>query len=172
MAAAIFRQLTQFGTQSQRPSIASIDSCGTYPTYVGTSAWPNTIAVLAEHGIEDFKHQARQFRVPDDIRHYDFVIMMDQHNRDTLRKLLEKGKAAGVLTDEEETECLAKCCFLGQFGDHEPMENVLDPSSHGMPVFKQTFEQIQRLLMGVLKHVEDPTGSPMLMAPKEDSDFE
>lgn len=98
--------------------------------------------------------------------------MMDQHNRDTLRKLLEKGKAAGVLTDEEETECLAKCCFLGQFGDDEPAEDVLDPSSHGMLVFKQTFEQIQRLLMGVLKHVEDPTGSPMLKAPEEYSVLE
>ena len=101
--------------------------------------------VAPKYGISDYNHQARQFCVPDGIRNYDFLIMMDRHNRDnvTLRTLLEKGKEAGSLTDDE--------------------ENVPDPSRHGMPVFEERFEQ---------KHIEDPAGSPMLMAPMESSDLE
>ena len=105
--------------------------------------------------------------MPDDIRNHDFIIMMDIHNEATLRMLLEKAKGAGSLTDEEETECLAKCYFIGQFGDHEPAEIVRDPSRYGMPVFRQTFQQIQRLLIGLLKHVEDPVGFPILVASRK-----
>lgn len=149
MAEGVFRNLTNFGTSSQHPLIARIDSCGTGAYHAGDSPDPRTLSVLAANGLKDYRHKARKVRVPEDFAEFDYVIGMDADNVADLKSLGRRSKKV----DADGWE--SKVRLFGEFGGKGTREEVDDPYYGGRDGFEIAYEQVKRCGEGLLKEIEE-----------------
>lgn len=63
-----------------------IDSCGTGHWHLGEPPCDNSIRIAREKGVDISRLRARQFTL-EDIKTFDHIIVMDQSNLDTVRRL-------------------------------------------------------------------------------------
>lgn len=154
MAEGVFRDLTAFGTDSQHPLIAEIDSCGTGAYHAGDKSDPRTMTVLKANGITNYSHKARKVKVPEDFERFDYLLAMDDDNLAGLRDMVKRAKKRGVLSGEE----VQKVHLYGAFGGDVASEEIGDPYYGGKDGFEVAFEQVTRFGKGLLKHIEEGHG--------------
>jgi low molecular weight phosphotyrosine protein phosphatase len=144
MAEGVFQNLA-----SQHPLIARIDSCGTGAYHAGDNPDPRTLSVLAENGIQQYKHKARKVRVPEDFKEFDYVIAMDADNVADLKSVGRRSKKVAVEGWE------GKVRMFGEFGGKSKKEEVGDPYYGGRDGFEIAYEQVKRCGEGLLREIEE-----------------
>ncbi|KAF2765589.1 low molecular weight phosphotyrosine protein phosphatase [Teratosphaeria nubilosa] len=150
MAEGAFRRLTNFGTDTQHPLIADIDSCGTGAYHAGDYSDSRTMSVLEDNGISDYKHKARKVRIPEDFERFDYLLAMDEDNLIDLRDMVKRAKKSGKLSGDE----VEKVHLYGEFGGKSKKEEVGDPYYGGRDGFEIAYEQVERFGRVLLKHIE------------------
>lgn len=158
MAEGVFRHLTHFGTPSQSPLIADIDSCGTGAYHAGDPPDSRTLSVLHEHGLTTYDHAARRVRVPEDFERFDYVIAMDEDNYIDLRDMVESERAKKKTRSALGEDALGKVHLFGEFGGKIAKEEIEDPYYGGRDGFMKAYEQVLRLGKGLLRHIEEEAG--------------
>ncbi|SMO37919.1 low molecular weight protein-tyrosine-phosphatase [Melghirimyces algeriensis] len=83
MAEAVFRhQLQEHGLLDR----VRVDSAGTGDWHIGEFPHQGTRTILSKYAISDEGIQARQIKA-DDLKHFDYVIVMDQQNYRDVKQL-------------------------------------------------------------------------------------
>jgi low molecular weight phosphotyrosine protein phosphatase len=158
MAEGIFRNTTHHhqnsptitSSESSHPLIHKIDSCGTDAYHVGDTPDPRTLAVLKEHHITNYTHQARKFKGASDFKAFDYIFAMDRQNEEDLLEQRERLLKQGKLRDEEMGEVM----LFGVFGVQKA-EEVKDPYYGGRDGFTIAYEQLERFSKGFIKMLEE-----------------
>jgi len=150
MAEGTLRHLSKFGTPSQHPLIANIDSCGTGAYHAGDYSDSRTMSVLEDNGITDYRHKARKIKVPEDFEKFDYILAMDEDNLIDLREMMKRAKKQGRLSGDD----MKKIHLYGEFGGKAKDEEIGDPYYGGRDGFEIAYEQVTRFGKGLLKHIE------------------
>ena len=128
--------------------------------HVGDSPDDRTMSTLEDHGIVDYKHEARKASIPppslplhtadtcppkfhpDDLDTFDFVFAMDKFNLSDLQRL-QRGKP----------DSKAKVMLFGEYSGSGKAEVVMDPYYGGRDGFAKAYEQCKRFARNFLKEV-------------------
>lgn len=157
MSEGVFQHLTHYNPSSssssekKHPLIATIDSCGTGGYHIGAAPDSRTLAVLRSHGLTNYKHRARQVRVPQDFQEFDYLIAMDGSNYSDLQALARRAQKQGTLGPE----AVDKVFLYGEFGGRDAREEIDDPYYGGKDGFETAYEQAERCGKGLLRHIEE-----------------
>jgi low molecular weight phosphotyrosine protein phosphatase len=149
MAEAVFRNLTE---NPPHPLIGLIDSAGTGAYHVGTSPDQRTLKTLADNGITDYIHMARQVRETD-FDDFDYILGMDHENVSNLRFI-----RARILHRRNGDESgLADVRLFGEFGGIKggrKGEEVDDPYYGAKDGFSECYQQMGRFSRAFLTMIE------------------
>jgi len=142
MAEGVFRHLLDEQGMSDR---FRVDSAGTDSWHVGESPDVRSIRTAAAHGVTLGGH-ARQV-LPEDFRHFDYIVAMDRENLARLETLRDGG-------GEE-----ASLYLLREFDPRGgPGAEVPDPYYGGPSGFEDVFQMVERSCRGLLDHIRDEEG--------------
>jgi protein-tyrosine phosphatase len=136
MAEAIFaHKVKEAGLSDQ----IEVDSCGTSRWHVGERPHPGTRRVLAAHNIR-YTHRARQLNRAD-LEEADYLIAMDSHNLDDIRRVSRAGAETGLLLD---------------YAPDVTMSDVPDPYYVGN--FEDVYRLVEAGCEGLLEHIRREEG--------------
>ena len=130
MAEAVFRSLTK---EKKLETVWKVDSAGTEHWNVGNQPDPRTLKTLKKHGINDFKHAARQI-TENDFSTFDFILGMDKENIKDIKDIMP-------------SRCDAKVCLLGSYDSGNPSQIIEDPyylSTNELEGFEEVYQQCLR----------------------------
>jgi low molecular weight phosphotyrosine protein phosphatase len=150
MAEAVFRGITQ---HPPHPLIGYIDSGGTAAYHIGSSPDQRTLQTLANHGINEYIHAARQVR-ESDFEDFDWILGMDHENVSNLRFM----KARLIHRRKGDETGLAQVRLFGQFGARKggrKGEEVEDPYYGAKDGFNVCYEQMGRFSRAFLAMLEE-----------------
>ncbi len=138
MAEGVFQKLVeQHGLADQ----VLIDSAGTHAYHVGKRPDPRAIRTAGERGIDLSLLQARQVE-PGDFEEFDLVLVMDEHNYDTL-----------VFTSAKRHQ--HKLDYLLNYAPHLGTRNLPDPYYGGEIGFDRVMDMIEDACEGLLHHLKE-----------------
>jgi len=149
MAEGVFQHIAKPKNGPHHPLIDKIDSCGTGAYHVGDGPDSRTMSTLVSHGIRTYKHRARKFSTGD-FTTFDYIMAMDDDNRDHLIRLRKRLLKQNNLKDNE----LGRVMLFGEFGGRKE-EEVADPYYGGQEGFEIAYEQVVRFTNGFLRTVEE-----------------
>lgn len=116
-----------------------IDSAGTHAYHIGNPPDPRTQAAALRRGINMGLLRARRID-PDDFKHFDYILAMDQDNLASLH-----------------ADCPPQYAHkLNLFLDYAPdlaIRDVPDPYYGGAPGFEQVLDLVEIASEGLLRHV-------------------
>ncbi len=135
MAEAIFRHQVQAAGLSDQVHVAS---SGTGTWHIGEPPHAGTQAILAQHGIDWGTKVAQAFTV-DDLRTYDYVLVADASNMETVR-----ARADNTPTDNLH--------YILDFAPDTPGRDVPDPYYTGD--FAAVYAMLARASAGLLQHIQ------------------
>ncbi len=141
MAEAVFRKLAmEAGLIDQ----FEIDSAGTGDWHVGSPPHRGTQAILRQHGVSFDGQRARQIQ-PDDLSHFDYLIVMDSSNLDDVKRLM---KRRGM---DEDGPILARLLDYADPAIAGREQNVPDP--YYTDNFDYVYELVTSGCQGLLKEI-------------------
>ncbi len=133
LAEAIFQQkIKNRGLEQQ----IFVDSVGTSNYHIGDDPDPRTIHVANQHGLP-IAHKGRQFTKAD-YNTFDYILAMDQSNRQDLTDL--------VGNDE-------KLVLMRDFDEEAPGADVPDPYFGGQDGFEHVYQMLDRSSEALLDHI-------------------
>ncbi|MCP9265685.1 Low molecular weight phosphotyrosine protein phosphatase [Dirofilaria immitis] len=101
-----------------------VDSAAIIDFHVGKAPDKRTMAILAEHGVTDYKHKVRQVTIAD-FHNFDYIFGMDEKNIQDLKNLRGNVKGKAV---------------IGYLGSYDPEGILIIPDpyySRGMQMFNK-----------------------------------
>ena len=137
MAEFVMKRLVGDAGCAERFEIAS---AATSTEEIGNPVYPPARPKLAEHGISCDGKRARQI-TPDDYRHYDRIIAMDQNNLRNLRRLLGEdveGKISLLMDYTSRPGDVADPWYTGDF--EATWQDVLEGCRGLLEAFSPIFE--------------------------------
>lgn len=138
MAEGIFQTLLEkHGLEDQ----VMIDSAGTHAYHVGKQPDQRAIKTAAERGIDLSRLRARQVE-PGDFEEFDLVLVMDEHNYDTV-----------LFTCAKQHQ--HKLNFLLDYAPHLKTRNVPDPFYGGEIGFDRVMDMIEDACEGLLQALQN-----------------
>ncbi len=137
MAEGVFQKLLE---QSGLADQVLIDSAGTHAYHVGKSPDPRAIRTASERGIDLGRLRARQVE-RGDFEEFDLVLVMDEHNYDTL-----------VFTCAKQHQ--HKLDYLLDYAPHLGTRNLPDPYYGGEIGFDRVMDMIEDACEGLLRHLQ------------------
>ncbi|KAM3725600.1 Low molecular weight phosphotyrosine protein phosphatase [Dirofilaria immitis] len=115
-----------------------VDSAAIIDFHVGKAPDKRTMAILAEHGVTDYKHKVRQVTIAD-FHNFDYIFGMDEKNIQDLKNLRGNVKGKAV---------------IGYLGSYDPEGILIIPDpyySRGMQMFNKVYEQCLRCCQAFLE---------------------
>ncbi|HSJ26454.1 MAG TPA: low molecular weight protein-tyrosine-phosphatase [Longimicrobiales bacterium] len=142
LAEGVFRQLVSEATLLDR---FEIDSAGTTSYHAGSPPDGRTVTVARRRGLV-LEHAARQI-TEEDVRAYDYVVVMDASNRAKVTRLVER--ASGT----------AEVRMLREFDPeaHDELD-VPDPYFGGDDGFEDVHDMVERSCRALLNHIREEHG--------------
>lgn len=119
-----------------------IDSCGTADYHVGEAPDRRSREAARRRGIDIDGLRARQLGT-DDLRQFDYVLVMDRQNLANARELWHK-------TGGTEPEL-----FLAYSTDPDSPDEVPDPYHGGEQGFEKVLDLIENASQGLLRHIRE-----------------
>ncbi|WPP52853.1 low molecular weight protein-tyrosine-phosphatase [Catalinimonas niigatensis] len=137
MAEAVFNALLKKeGLQEQ----IQCDSAGTSNYHIGELPDSRTMDIINEYNLS-LQHLGRQF-LADDFEKFDYIIAMDQSNRDNILKLEKKGREKGY-----------KVFLMREFEDDAVDMDVPDPYWSAQDGFTEVYNILWRSSQNLLDYI-------------------
>ncbi|MCP4089326.1 MAG: low molecular weight phosphotyrosine protein phosphatase [Gammaproteobacteria bacterium] len=136
MAQGILSQLLESEGLGRR---CRVDSAGTHVSQAGSRPDQRAQRVAQTHNIDLSGMRARQIR-KGDYSSYDYIVAMDQHNLEALRKSCPEANAETL-------------CLLVDFAQELKLQEVPDPYYGNVAGFVRVFEILDAGLRGLLGHI-------------------
>jgi len=138
MAEGVFQSLLEkHGLADQ----VLIESAGTHAYHVGKLPDQRAIRTAEERGVDLSRLRARQVE-PGDLEEYDLVLVMDEHNYDTVLFICAK-------------QHQHKLGFLLDYAPHLKTRNLPDPYYGGEIGFARVMDMIEDACEGLLSHLQE-----------------
>ncbi|KAI0857381.1 phosphotyrosine protein phosphatase I superfamily [Xylaria cubensis] len=133
MAEGVFRSIVKDPSSPYYNLIGTVDSCGTGGYHTGDDPDSRTMSTLRDHGITNYRHEARRLR-DSDFREFDYIFAMDLSNHSDIQRWRSRKKA------EEKAQVM----LFGEFSGTGRKEPIQDPYYTGGNAFEKTYEQCRR----------------------------
>ena len=138
LAEAIFNQLIQERKLEEK---ISCDSAGTGDWHVGELPDPRTRGVARQYQVP-LDHRGRQFS-PADFATYDYIIAMDQNNRDNIQQQIPEAETASY-----------QLLLMREFDEVPGKLDVPDPYWGGEQGFDDMYHLLRRCCINLLDYVQ------------------
>ncbi|OGI48831.1 MAG: phosphotyrosine protein phosphatase [Candidatus Muproteobacteria bacterium RIFCSPHIGHO2_02_FULL_65_16] len=136
MAEGVLRRLV---VEEGLAESVEIDSAGTHAYHVGNPPDPRAQAAAARRGVDISRQRGRQARA-EDIRRFDYVLVMDRENYAHLRAICPPGLEDRIRL------------FL-EYAPARPEDEVPDPYFGGMGGFDRVLDMLEAAAAGLLADI-------------------
>jgi len=116
-----------------------VDSAGTHSYHIGSSPDPRARSAALRRGIDISDQRARKLTVAD-FEEFDFVLVMDRENLETVEDMCPPAHAGKVR-------------LLLEYAPHLGIEEVPDPYYGGAAGFERVLDMIEAASEGLLDHI-------------------
>ena len=137
MAEAVFNELLR---KENLQDQIRCDSAGTSDYHIGEPPDRRTMDVVREYSLS-LNHLGRQF-LADDFEKFDYIIAMDQSNRENILKLEKKGREEGY-----------KVFLMREFEDDAAHLDVPDPYWSAKDGFTEVYQILWRSCQNLLDYI-------------------